>query len=181
VPVPQEPPTPEPLLCGFCDAPATATCPRCGTLYCPAHGGGTCDACSDPATGLPSALVFRGAVAAFVIGTLAALWLLLAPPRLPGEQAPPAEATPPAATTGGGQGPSQGQTPPAPAASPAGTGAPGTSPAAVPQTHPIRAGDTLGAIAAQYSTTVDAIRAANPGLSETALQIGQEIVIPSGR
>jgi hypothetical protein len=36
----------------------------------------------------------------------------------------------------------------------------------------------LLAIANRYDTTPDAIRAANPGLNETALQIGAEIVIP---
>jgi N-acetylmuramoyl-L-alanine amidase len=44
--------------------------------------------------------------------------------------------------------------------------------------HTIKSGDTLLAIAAQYDTTVDALRAANPGLNETALRVGEEITIP---
>ena len=47
--------------------------------------------------------------------------------------------------------------------------------------HTIQPGDTLLRIAEQYDTTVDAIRAANPGLSETALRVGAEIVIPASR
>jgi LysM repeat protein len=47
--------------------------------------------------------------------------------------------------------------------------------------HTIQRGDTLLSIAERYDTTVDAIRAANPGLTETALPVGVEIVIPPSR
>ena len=39
----------------------------------------------------------------------------------------------------------------------------------------IQAGDTLGAIASQYGTTVDELMTLNPGLDPTALQPGQRI------
>ena len=44
--------------------------------------------------------------------------------------------------------------------------------------YAIRAGDTLGAIAARFGTSVDAILAANPGIEPLNLQIGQTICIP---
>ena len=172
-----------PVLCQFCDAPATAACPRCGTLYCGAHGGAACDACSEPASGLPSPLVLRAAVGVLLVGVILALWLLIAPPRLPGEQAPAA---------GPDTVPAPARAPTAPDSSPeaapqptaAGTSAvAGTPPPATPTAtkHVVKSGDTLGGIAAQYSTTIDALRAANPGINEATLQIGQEIVITPGR
>jgi uncharacterized protein YkwD len=42
----------------------------------------------------------------------------------------------------------------------------------------IESGDTLFSLAAKYGSTVDDILAANPGLEPTALQVGQNIVIP---
>lgn len=47
-------------------------------------------------------------------------------------------------------------------------------------TYTIVAGDTFTAIAAKFGTSVAALEAANPGVSPTGLQIGQQISIPSG-
>lgn len=44
--------------------------------------------------------------------------------------------------------------------------------------YTVVAGDTLGAIAARFNTTVSAITGANPGLSATNLYVGQRICIP---
>lgn len=44
--------------------------------------------------------------------------------------------------------------------------------------HTIRAGDTLAALAGRFSTSVEAITAANPGIDPFNLQIGQVICIP---
>jgi hypothetical protein len=181
-----EAPLPEPFACQFCDAPAAAGCPRCGALYCTQHGDTACDACSDPASGLPSPYTARIAGAGLVIAAAAALWMIIAPPRLPGERAPLETAAPPPAATvapgrGGGQGQIQGTGPAAgsPGSSQgAGTPVPGASPTSPAEKYTIRSGDTLGQVAAQFGTTVDALRAANPGLDERALQIGQEILIP---
>jgi Tfp pilus assembly protein FimV len=41
--------------------------------------------------------------------------------------------------------------------------------------HEIRAGDTLGAVADRYDTTVTAIVELNPGIDPTALQVGQRV------
>jgi hypothetical protein len=160
--------------CGFCEAPAEGVCPRCATFYCAAHGDRACDACAAPVTGLPSPLVVRAAAVAFVVGVVVAVWLLVAPPRLPGEEPPPPGAGPavPAATAAAGRVTAS----PRPVA----TGLPATATPAR-QTHIVRSGDTLGQIAAQYGTTVDALRAANPGINENLLQVGQELVIPAGR
>jgi membrane-bound lytic murein transglycosylase D len=49
--------------------------------------------------------------------------------------------------------------------------------APTPQTYVVQAGDTLGAIATRFGTTVAAIQAAN-GLPNTVINIGQVLVIP---
>jgi len=137
--------------------------------------------------GLPGRGLLRGAIVAFAVALVVAMYLLVAPPTLPHEQdrtgaaAPSASPAPGGArpATGESAAPSQGSTP-ASSTAPAASPSPSSSPQAA-RRHTIRAGDTLLAIAEQYDTTVDAIRAANPGLSETALTIGQEITIPPSR
>lgn len=47
-------------------------------------------------------------------------------------------------------------------------------------THTIRPGDTLYALARSYYTTVNAILTANPGISPASLKVGQKIVVPFG-
>ncbi|MGD8497192.1 MAG: LysM peptidoglycan-binding domain-containing protein [Gemmatimonadales bacterium] len=47
--------------------------------------------------------------------------------------------------------------------------------------HRVTRGQTLGAIAARYGTSVTAIRAANNNVNPRRLQIGQRLVIPRGR
>lgn len=44
--------------------------------------------------------------------------------------------------------------------------------------YTIRTGDSFYGLAGRFGTTVDAIQAANPGVSPTNLQIGQQICIP---
>lgn len=144
--------------------------------------------------GLPGRGLLRGAIIAFAVAAVVAIYLLIVPPTLPHEQDRTGAAAPTASpasggvnpAAGGGQTSSGGSTVPTPATVPGSGAAPATSPSpsGSPQSarrHTIRAGDTLLAIAEQYDTTVDAIRAANPGLSETALTIGQEITIPPSR
>lgn len=139
--------------------------------------------------GLPGTRLVQGAMIVLVLGAVLGIYLLIAPPTLPYERERTGGAPPPGTSAPGDGRPSGGS---APAAAP-GTAAPqsgGDVPAASPapsaspqpaQRHTIRQGDTLLAIAEQYDTTVDAIRAANPGLNETALPVGQEITIPAGR
>jgi LysM repeat protein len=67
---------------------------------------------------------------------------------------------------------------PRPAPAPAPTPPTATAPAAAPVTarfHEIRAGDTLGAVADRYETSVEALVELNPGIDPTALQVGQQV------
>jgi LysM repeat protein len=57
--------------------------------------------------------------------------------------------------------------------------APQAAAAAAARTHTIRAGDTMDAIARRYGTTVDAVRAANPGLNPRRLIPGRTIKLPN--
>jgi serine-type D-Ala-D-Ala carboxypeptidase/endopeptidase (penicillin-binding protein 4) len=60
-------------------------------------------------------------------------------------------------------------TPPAPAEPPA---------AAAPRVHTVAQGETLGAIARRYGTTVAELERLNPGLQPRRLQIGQRLTVP---
>ncbi|MGH2586225.1 MAG: LysM peptidoglycan-binding domain-containing protein [Dehalococcoidia bacterium] len=132
--------------------------------------------------GLPSMQLFRGVAIALAAAVVLGVLLLLVTPTLPNEDERTSAAAPTSVT-----GPRDGGATPAataPAGEATGTPAPGATPTGTPQgaqQHTIQSGDTLLSIAEQYDTTVDAIRAANPGLSETALQVDQEIVIPASR
>lgn len=53
-------------------------------------------------------------------------------------------------------------------------------PTPTPFTHTIEKGDTLGALALQYNTTVDAILAANPDANSNFLVVGEKLIIPIG-
>jgi len=48
-----------------------------------------------------------------------------------------------------------------------------------PTQHVIRAGDTLGKVAARYGTTVSALQRANPGIKPQSLRVGQIIKLPA--
>jgi LysM repeat protein len=47
-----------------------------------------------------------------------------------------------------------------------------------PRLHKIKANETLLSLALKYGTTLDALLAANPGISPNMLSVGQELVIP---
>jgi LysM repeat protein len=87
----------------------------------------------------------------------------------PGEAAPQATGAPPITAT--------------PTRSPTGTvtqAAPTpTVTAAASLLHIVRPGDTLLSIAKQYGVSIDALKAANPGIDPRALQVGQKIIIPA--
>lgn len=147
---------------------------------------------TDRGDGLPDTRLVRGAGFALVAALLVGIYLLIATPTLSHERERTSAAPPPAGVNRGGARPGA-QPAPSPASA-VGTVAPTavpTTPAAAAATptqapppvgrYMIRPGDTLLAIADQHDTTVDALRAANPGLSETALPVGQEITIPPNR
>lgn len=71
--------------------------------------------------------------------------------------------------------------PTAPSARPSATpaAAPTATPAPAGTSYTVEKGDTLVAIAAKFKITVDALRAANPQVTDpTKLQIGQVLTIP---
>ncbi len=160
----------EPAGCRFCDAPATAVCSRCDQPYCSVHGGALCDRCSDPDRAVPSRTGLLTVLTMLAVGAVAGLVLLVHPVRLPGEHR--------AAPAGAGAAAQRGQSQPAPSATV--SGAASVTPTPAEQRYTIKAGDTLAVIATRFGTTVEKIRAANPGIDDAALQIGQEIVIPGG-
>jgi LysM repeat protein len=130
------------------------------------------------ADGLPGTALVRAVMLTLGVGFVVGLFFVVSPVTLPNERertsaAPRATETvrPPAAGTA--------QPAATAAQAPAPTAAAGTPGATVVQRHTIQPGDTLLRIAERYDTTVDAIRAANPGLAETALRVGAEIVIPA--
>lgn len=118
--------------------------------------------------------------------------------RGPGTDAPPRISAAATAPSGTGQQPGsqQAAAPPAqqaaaaqPAAQaaapaavvPTATAAPAASPTTRPgqREHVVASGDTLGAIATRYNTTIDAIVAANNLASRSViLNIGQKLIIP---
>ena len=71
---------------------------------------------------------------------------------------------------------------PAPTEEPAPTStpepAPTNTPSALGQTYIVKEGDIPVNIAAQFGITVEALFAANPGVTATNLQVGQVLIIP---
>ena len=109
-----------------------------------------------------TALTRFAAPAAFLLALTIGVLLLRA---ALGDEAAPARAA--AAAT-----PAR-QSPPRPAARSATTAAA----AAEARFHVIRAGDTLGAVADRYETSVEALAELNPGIDPTALQVGQRVLV----
>ncbi|HEX5939134.1 MAG TPA: LysM peptidoglycan-binding domain-containing protein [Dehalococcoidia bacterium] len=185
------------MHCYACEKEAEQQCQRCGKLYCEDHGDNLCGECLNPASAVPSPTIYRGSLLALVAGTAIVIWLLLAPPALPGDavtvsepetesevsapvesdddSAEEAEPTvPPAeATTDPGASPTADATESAGISCPEGTTASGEQ-----CIYTVVAGDTLSTIAVRFGVTEAAINEAN-GLSGEPLQIGQALIIPS--
>jgi LysM repeat protein len=53
-----------------------------------------------------------------------------------------------------------------------------SNPSPARRTYVIQEGDTFGTVADEHGTTVDRLRALNPGVDENSLQVGQKIVVP---
>ncbi|TDA70531.1 MAG: LysM peptidoglycan-binding domain-containing protein [Clostridia bacterium] len=58
--------------------------------------------------------------------------------------------------------------------------APSPSPPCPGDTYTIQAGDTFSSLARRFGTTIEALRAANPGVDPDRLQVGQVICLPPG-
>ena len=182
---------PEPT-CHYCDREADEECPTCGRLYCPEHGEDVCLRCMAPESAAPSALAYRGSLAALVLATLITVFLLVRPPESKSEgdnvrlaaTSTPAVAATATPTRQGGNTPATTRTAVASttaqaSATVAGSPSPAGSPTASAATYTVQAGDTLSGIAAKNNTTIKDLINANPGISETTpLQIGQVLKLP---
>src|SRR3989304_1243951 len=73
------------MTCFACEREPTQQCPRCGRPFCEDHGEELCDACLEPAGGVPSFTLYRGSLLALLIGTVLAVWLLIQPSGSEGE------------------------------------------------------------------------------------------------
>ncbi len=181
---------PEPA-CHYCDRPARAECPTCGRLYCEDHGDDVCLRCMAPESATPAAWAYRGSIVALALASLVVLFLIIRPPasstgddtvRTIATVAPIISATATPTPRGGAATPTRVATPsgsPVATASPsAPAGSPTPATTQAPATYTVKAGDTLGAIAAQFNTTVAAMLAANPGITANSIQIGLVLKIP---
>jgi len=166
----------ETLHCRFCERDAAHECRRCGRPYCDEHGRDFCRDCLSPASALPSATLFRGSLVALAVAAVAGIWLLVAPPTLPGErrlarsaaQNPAAVQPIPAKATRSGR-----EVLPTP------NSLPSTSPTATTaRSYTVVLNDTLSGIADSFGITVAQIQAANPGVNQTNLKAGQVLLIP---
>jgi hypothetical protein len=83
----------------------------------------------------------------------------------------------------GGSGPNTSTTPgPSSVASaaPSASAEPTSTPAPTPQVYVVQSGDTLSAIATRFGVTLEALRAANPQITNVdEINIGDEITIPT--
>ncbi len=151
-----------------------------------------------PERAAPSVWAYRGSIAALVLGSFLALFLVLRPPESESRAEPvrpvaTATATPTAQPTATPE-PSTPTPRPTPApATPAPT-TPEPTPVATPEPTPepeptpapeaatddyeVVAGDTLLGIALELDVTLDSILDLNPGLDPDELQIGQIILVP---
>lgn len=187
------------MHCYACDEQATQECARCGALYCDNHGDALCARCMDPASAVPSYRVFRGSLAALLIGSVAAVWLLVLPPARADQDGPPSsianlvqtgtpKPSPTALATPTESTPSPSATPtrtpsPTPTATPSPT--PTVAPGAA-TTYTVQAGDNLATIAQRFTlpggnpqAVADAIAKANNIEDPRFIQVGQKLTIPA--
>lgn len=137
-----------------------------------------------PESAAPSALAYRGSIIALVLASLVTVFLIVRPPESESKEdtlRPVATSTPAIAATAtptrAGATTPTGTRTTASATTPAGSPTVATTPTPSERTYTVKSGDTLSGIAAEFNTTVAAILAANPGLTEI-LQIGQVIKLP---
>lgn len=193
--------------CFQCDQEAQQECPRCGALYCDAHGDALCARCMDPALALPSYRVYRGSLAALLIGSIFAIWLLVLPQAGADRDAPPSSLAGVLPTRAAGAAtPAPGATATATAAATAtaqpgdATATPSSTPGAAvgatatptataapnqPVDYAVQPGDTLYAIADRFLPSgrdldqfMSEIQTLNEITDPSALQVGDVIQVP---
>ena len=175
--------------CHYCDRPAEEQCPTCGRLYCLDHGDDVCARCMAPESATPGSVMYRGSVVALVLVSLVAIFLFLRPPEsksVAGTVELVATATvvqsPTATPTPKGRTPTPGASSQASASGTAANGTPTASAATATgvtgKTYTVVSGDTLGGIAVANGTTLEALEAANPGITPDNLPIGTVLTLP---
>jgi hypothetical protein len=162
------------IRCYRCGNPPDGQCPQCRRPFCRDHGSRLCLDCRRaggnlelriPLRGVPSSLLYRGALVALVvvivlIGWDSWRWVAQGGPNqarvIPTATAAPRPTVEASPTTAAGQ----------------------PTPAAAERRHTVADGDTLSSIAAQYNVSIDSIVTLN-GLGDRELiRIGQELRIP---
>jgi len=167
------------MECYACDQAPTQQCSRCGKGYCPDHGqapesGGAalCSECLSPVSATPSNVVFRSSLFALLIASVLALWLLVRPPDLPGEES---TLRPQPTALDSTQGPASST--PTPVAQPTATATPAPL-TPVPNHYTVVEGDTWFGIAEALGVDAEALAAANGLTLEDFIRPGEVLVIP---
>lgn len=172
------------MQCFVCKNEATQRCDRCSNLYCDDHGDSLCANCLDPMRAAPSRSLYRLAVFGLFGGAVLALWLMVRPPSVPGEESavinePTAT---PALTPGGGAG-TPGPTL-APTDAPTITPEPSITPTPAPTPTPgpieylVVEGDTWFGIAESFGIDGFTLAQFNGRTLEDVLSLGETILIP---
>jgi LysM domain len=179
------------MTCYACEKEPEQQCRRCGKLYCEDHGDNLCGDCLNPASAVPSPTIYRGSLLALIAGTAIVIWLLIAPPALPGDAVAVAEPEdtsaedvvapeePASEATASAQPTSDATAAPSPEPTQGATACPdGTVTQGEQCIYTVVAGDTVSTIAVRFGITETALNEAN-GLTGAALQIGQTLIIPA--
>jgi LysM repeat protein len=179
------------MKCFACENDATQRCDRCSNLYCDEHGDSLCANCLDPMRAAPSRSLFRVAVIGLFGGAVLALWLMIQPPSVPGEETAAINepTTTPALTPGGGgtatPGPTEGGEPtatPTIAATPTPvltvTPTPAPTPTPGPVEYVVQDGDTWFGIADAFGVDGFTLAQFNGRSLDEVLQPGETLLIP---
>jgi LysM repeat protein len=177
------------MHCFACDNEATQRCDRCSNLYCDEHGDSLCAACLDPMSAAPSRSLYRVAVFGLFGGAVLALWLMIRPPSVPGEETvviTQPTATPALTPGAGGDGtgtpaPGGDATPtPEPTVTPGPTAeaTPEPTPPPGPQEYVVVSGDTWFGIAEAFGIDGFTLAEYNGRSLEDFLQTGEVLLIP---
>jgi LysM repeat protein len=173
--------------CTFCDNPAESECPTCHNLYCGEHGADVCLRCMAPESALPGAILYRGSLLVLGVASILAVWLFIRPP----EEHAQVRTDSPAPTstsvflntaTPTAEGDRATATATTAALPPTATVSLSPTPSPSPeggQTYTVQPGDTLGLIAEDFGTDVQALLIANPEITDPEnITVGQVIIIP---
>lgn len=176
------------MQCFACENEATQRCDRCSNLYCDDHGDSLCANCLDPMSAAPSRSLYRVAVFGLFGGAVLALWLMVRPPSVPGEESvvinePTAT---PALTPGGGGGTNTpgptGEATPTPEPTVTAEPTPEVTAAPTPTPGPVEyvvvEGDTWFGIAEAFGVDAFTLAQFNGQTLEDILNTGEVLLIP---